>query len=62
MKLFSVFGVIIFALIAVAHLLRVIFQVEVLIEGESVPMWVSIAGIIIAGALAIGIWREVKEQ
>jgi hypothetical protein len=62
MKSFSVFGVIVFALVAIAHLLRVIFQVEVLIAGESVPMWISVVGFIVAGALAIGIWREVKEQ
>jgi hypothetical protein len=62
MKSFSVFGVIVFALVAIAHLLRVIFQVEVIIGGRQISMWTSVAGFIIAAALAIGIWREVKEQ
>jgi len=48
----------IFSLVAIAHLLRLIFQVEVLVGGAAIPMWVSIVGTVVPGALAIALWRE----
>ena len=50
----------IFSLVAVAHLLRVIFQTEVLVGGATIPVWVSVVGVIVPGALAVAIWREAQ--
>jgi len=46
------------AFVAVIHLLRLVFQVEVLVGGATVPMWASIVAVIGPGALALWLWRE----
>ena len=58
MKLATLFAILVFSLVALAHLLRMIFQIEILIGGESVPIWVSFVGLVVPGALAVGLWRE----
>ena len=58
MKPFTNLAIAIFILIAVLHLLRLVFGWEVTIDGMVVPMWVSIMGFLIAGALAYFLWRE----
>jgi hypothetical protein len=45
-------------LVAIGHLLRLLFHVDVVIAGWVVPMWVSVPGIVVPLALAIGLWRE----
>ena len=42
----------VFSLVALLHLLRLIFRWEAVIGGWTVPMWVSWVGIALAGALA----------
>jgi len=54
----TLLAAVIFALVAIAHLLRLIFGLTVVIAGWSVPMWFSILGFIIPAALALGLWRE----
>jgi hypothetical protein len=58
MKPASLLAVLVFSLVAVAHLLRLISRTEVLIGGVSIPMWVSGVGLIVAGGLAVALWRE----
>lgn len=60
MKPASLIAVLVFSLIAVAHLLRLIFQAEVLVAGATIPMWVSSVGLLVAGALAVALWREAQ--
>ncbi len=60
MKPVSLVAALVFSLVAIAHLLRLIFQTEVLVEGTVVPLGVSIVGFIIPAALAVGLWREAK--
>ena len=50
------------ALVAVAHLLRLIFRVEVLVGGATIPMWVSVVATIVPAALAIALWRESRSS
>jgi len=52
--------IVIFVLIAVslAHLLRLIFQVEIIAAGIHIPVWLSIFGCIIPAILALLLWRE----
>ena len=47
----------IFALVSLAHVTRVIGGVEVEIGGRTIPMWPSVAGAVVAGALSIWMWR-----
>ncbi len=58
MKLSSQLAILVFSLVALAHILRLDFQVEILIGGETVPLWASVIGIVVPGALAVGLWRE----
>jgi hypothetical protein len=45
-------------LIALLHLVRLVFQVEVWIGGIPIPLWVSVLGSIVTGGLAVLPWRE----
>jgi hypothetical protein len=45
-------------LIAIAHVLRLIFGTQVTVAGRTIPMWASAAAAILFAALAIGLWRE----
>ena len=50
-----------FAVVALLHLVRVIFNSQVSIDGLDIPIWVSIVGFIIPLLLSIGLWRESKQ-
>ncbi len=60
MKPFTTIAIVIFSLVAVLHVLRLIFGWQAVIDGLVIPMWVSVVGLIIAGGLAIMLWREAK--
>jgi uncharacterized membrane protein len=51
-KTFSVVVGLIFLLIAIMHGLRLAFRSEVVLNGWSVPMWVSAVAIVITAYLA----------
>ena len=51
-KIFSVVAGLVFLLIAIMHGLRLAFTWEVVLNGWSVPMWVSWLALVIAGFLA----------
>ena len=57
-KPFTTIAVGVFGLVALLHVLRLVFGWEVTIQGSIVPMWVSVVGVIIAGGLAVMLWRE----
>ena len=61
MKPFTTIAIVIFTLVAVLHVLRLIFGWEAVIHGMVVPMWASVVGVIIAGGLAIMLWRESRQ-
>jgi hypothetical protein len=62
MKPFSTIAVVIFSIISLAHLLRLYFQWEVVVNGFIVPQWVSMPAFVILGALAFMLWREARGQ
>ncbi|MEN6601566.1 MAG: hypothetical protein ABFD86_04060 [Bryobacteraceae bacterium] len=51
-RAFSLTAGIIFLLIALGHLLRLLLDVPFVVQGISIPMWVSVLAAIIAGYLA----------
>lgn len=59
-KPFTFLAILVFALVALVHLLRFVFGWEVIISGFAVPMWASILGLLVAGGLAAGLWWESK--
>jgi hypothetical protein len=59
-KPFTTVTVALLALIAVAHLLRLFTGWEVIVGGYVIPVWISWLGLIIAGGLAVMVWREAR--
>ncbi|MGD1209968.1 MAG: hypothetical protein ABR973_01260 [Candidatus Acidiferrales bacterium] len=51
-KAFSLVAGLIFLLVAVAHLLRLLLRWSVILNGWTVPMWVSAIALVVAGFLA----------
>ena len=51
----------IFLLMALLHLLRVIFSIEVVVAGFTAPIWLSIFGFIFALALALWMFKTAKK-
>jgi hypothetical protein len=62
MKPFSTIAVVIFSIVSLAHLFRLFFQWEVVVNGFIVPQWVSIPAFVISGALAFMLWQETRGQ
>jgi hypothetical protein len=58
MKRFTKLGSFIFAVISLAHLLRLIVHFQIMIGSHAVPLWVSAFGFIIAAVISGGLWRE----
>jgi len=58
MKPFTKIAIVVFSLVAILHLLRLIFGWEVIVSGMIVPVWFSAIGFIIAAGLAFLLWRE----
>ena len=59
MRLGTFLAILVFLLIAVAHILRIVEDWEVVINGIVIPKWTSILGIGIVGGLAFLLWREI---
>lgn len=57
-KPFTLIAIAVFMLIAVVHVLRLLLDWYVVVAGVSIPMWVSLLGLLIAGGLAVMVWRE----
>lgn len=60
MKPFTKIAIVVFSLVAILHLLRLIFGWEVIVIGMIVPVWFSAAGFVIAAGLAFLLWRETR--
>ena len=58
MKPFTTIAVAFLALVAVVHLLRLFTGWEVIVVGFVVPVWWSVFGLLVAGGLALMVWRE----
>ena len=60
-KPFTSVAAFIFAVIALVHLLRLVYGWVVSIAGGDVPMWASGLGFLISGVLAAGLWWESRK-
>jgi hypothetical protein len=61
MKVFTTLAVLLLALIALVHLYRLVSPFEVVVHGTVVPQWISAVGLIVAGTLAVMVWRESRQ-
>ena len=57
-KPFTTIAVIVFSLIGVLQLLRCLLGWEVIVDGVTIPVWVSGIAFVIASGLAVMLWRE----
>jgi hypothetical protein len=60
MKPFTKIASLLFALIAIAHLYRLLRPFDLVIAGCAIPQWVSILGAVVAGGLALMLHQESK--
>jgi hypothetical protein len=60
MRPFTTATLVILAVVAVTHALRMLMGWSVTIDGSSVPMWVSVVAFVVAAGLAVGLWRETR--
>ena len=58
MKPFTTLAAIIFAIMALAHLYRLLRPFELVIGGWTAPLWISFVGVAVPALLAIMLWRE----
>jgi hypothetical protein len=52
-RTYTLTAAIVFLLIALGHLLRIVFGATFVIEGFSVPMWVSLLAVVVMAFLAL---------
>jgi len=60
MKPFTLIAVVVLALIAFVHLLRLFTGWGVVVNGFAVPVWWSAPIVVIFGGLAFLVWREAR--
>ena len=60
MKIGSKLAILVFSIIAIAHLCRLIFAMEMTIGDWILPQWVSVFGVIGPGIIAALLWKESK--
>jgi hypothetical protein len=59
-KPFTFIAAIIFAIMALAHVLRLFTDFQVVVGSHEVPMWGSIVAIGITGLLSWGLFKEAR--
>ena len=62
MKPFTIVAIVLFSLIAIVQLARLILGWEVSVNGVAIPMWVSCIAFVIAGGVAVMVWREARTR
>lgn len=60
MKPASFVAAVLLGLIAIAHVVRLVFHTEVTVGGQVVPMGVSVVGAFVAVVLSILVFREAR--
>lgn len=58
MKPIATITIVLLTVVAAAHALRLVFGVELVVGSTAMPMWVSVVGAVVPGALAVLLWRE----
>jgi hypothetical protein len=60
MKPVSALAAVLLTLVALAHLYRLLRPFEIVVAGHAIPQWASGVGLVVAGILALGLWREAR--
>ena len=62
MRPFTTLAAASFALMAVAHLYRLVRPFDVVVGGTPVPQWASIVALLVTALLAFMLWREARRS
>jgi protein-S-isoprenylcysteine O-methyltransferase Ste14 len=62
MKPATVAAAIFLMVVAMLQLLRAVAGVRVTVGDTVIPIWVSVVAFVVAGGLAIGLWREARRN
>ena len=62
MKSSAMVAVVFLLIVSVAHLLRLIFQAQIMVNTFAVPKWMSAAASIVTAALAIWLWMDNRKR
>lgn len=60
MKPFTAIAAVLFAVIALLHLVRLFQGWVVVVNGLTMPLWISWAALAVSGLLAVMLWREAQ--
>jgi hypothetical protein len=60
MKTGSLLAIIVFTIVAVAHLLRLVDGTQIVVGSTTIPMWVSFVGVLAPGLIAFLLWKETR--
>lgn len=60
MKTGTLLAIVVFIIVALAHLYRLLSGTEVSINGDLIPQWISVPGVLIPGLIAWVLWKESK--
>ena len=58
MKVGSTLAMILLSIVAILHLLRVVFGLPITVGDVAIPQWVSVLGFLVPGAIVFLLWRE----
>jgi len=61
-RTFSLIASVVFGLIALGHVLRIVFNLSFVVQDISVPMWASGVAIVILGSLAYQGFRLARKS
>jgi len=59
-KIGTLLAIVVFVLVALAHLVRLIDRTEVLVGTMVLPLWASVLGVVVPGVIAWLLWKESK--
>jgi len=62
MKPFTIVAIVLLSLIAILQLARLILGWEVSVNGVAIPLWVSGIAFVVAGGVAVMVWREARTR
>ncbi len=58
MKTGSKIAIFLLVAVALAHLLRLVFNINVTVDDWQFPQWISVLGVVVPGLVAWMLWRE----
>jgi hypothetical protein len=61
MKLFTKIAAVLFLILSLVHIFRLAAHWDVIVNGFTIPQWVSIPGFLVTAILALMLWKEAKQ-